>query len=260
MVGSARTLHRREVARNLELNLLKPLREHHWTKLFMVMDLRVHWQGIDLPSLHTSDYDISLKQLNPDEVEWGDGPFAKNLQNHHNKDPRCGYDKFATCLDMVLEYEKKNDIKFDWIVKSRPDLLVLAPLPPVALWPVNKIWVNPYYEYTNDAESLSNLNIDLLPYKIRTSAHPDAEQHFGISDIVAIVPRSLGNVYFYDILRSDLPNEVCGVRRNDCECRIKSALVQGKVQYEFAPIIVRLRRDYELCVRSNRLNRFNTVC
>lgn len=58
----------------------------------------------------------------------------------------------AECLEMMESSEKTNDMRYKWIIRSRPDFLWLAPHPPLSLMSLDMVW-------TPDTESgLGNVN------------------------------------------------------------------------------------------------------
>jgi hypothetical protein len=253
MVGSARTLNYYEVHHLYKTNAIDSLRPHNVT-LFIVTDLLATSHGIETEPLTKQDYVGALKHLNPEYVEWGDGPYSGLIAPDH-----CGYSKYFTCAYLVEEYEKKHRMTFDYVIKTRPDLLVLAPFPPIETWPTEDIWINPYYELSFGLESKVNLDISNLPQEWRDVVHPSDNENFGISDLFGLIPRKFMNVYFRDILRPDLPVDVCGERRTECECKLKASLAASHVRFQVSPVIVKLRRGFAFCSKSG-YNPFNTVC
>jgi hypothetical protein len=105
MVGMARTLWYPEVYTSYIHNI-KYLEDVSKTsiKLFTVLELQTgKVRGTETKIQNQSDYDLPLKSMGAVEVKW-----THNQENTVFKDPICGFDKYAHCLDLVKSYENKH--------------------------------------------------------------------------------------------------------------------------------------------------------
>jgi hypothetical protein len=108
-----------------------------------------------------------LTYLSPRKIEW------IGVDDHLGaKEDRSGYDEF----------------KYDYIVRSRPDLYFAKDLSTSDLLPNDRILINPYYECLYDIPPGYNQkwsqNLTLCDHK-----------KMGISDMFAIMPRALADPY-----------------------------------------------------------------
>jgi hypothetical protein len=247
MTGVPRSLYKEEVYvayRRQALNVLPG-------DLFAVLQLTDKTETIHgsvvITSYRPEKYRSALKYLSPRKIEW------IPVDDHMGaKEDRTGYAKWQRCLELIEEAEKQNGAKYDYIVRSRPDLYFAKDLPTLDLLPNDRILVNPYYECLNDIPSGYNQiwseNETLCNMK-----------DYGISDLFAIIPRALANPYMRVAYIPDLPLGVCGFRASHPECAIKATLYKANITFEFWPFVVKIMRSAQFCHASD-WNRFNSWC
>lgn len=246
MVGAPRTLYREEVYaayRRQALDILPG-------DLFVVLQLMNKTENIHgtLITSHGPDkYITALKYLSPRKVEWIPADDHLGAQ-----EDRSGYGKWQRCLQHIEEAEKQNELKYDYIVRSRPDLYFAKDLPTSDLLPNDRILINPYYECLNDIPPGYNQTWSNIGFLCNAN-------NFAISDLFAIVPRALANPYMCVGYTLNLPLQVCGTSASHPECAIKAALHKANIKYEFWPFVVKIMRSAEFC-RTNDFNRFNSWC
>jgi hypothetical protein len=192
-------------------------------------------------------YTTALKFLSPRKVEWI--PINDRLLAI---DDRSGYAKWQRCLEHIEEAEKKDGIRYDYIVRSRPDLFFAKDLPTPNLLPNDRILINPYYECAQDIPS---------GYNQTWSDHqaPCDNKNYGISDLFAIIPRKLANPYMGIANAPNLPRHVCGHRASHPECAIRAALYKANITFELWPFVVKIMRSADFC-HHNGWNHFNSWC
>ncbi|CAF0964755.1 unnamed protein product [Didymodactylos carnosus] len=142
LTGRPRTLHYDEVFQIYK----KVVLDNVPGDLFAVLEIG---QVDDFPGipLGTNDtvYKRALTTINPKLTKWlnvTDNATALN-------DPG-GYGKWKICMTMIEEEEKMRAMKYEFIVRTRPDLMIIKELPPVEKWPTDRVLVNPYYECLKD--------------------------------------------------------------------------------------------------------------
>ena len=85
---------------------------------------------------------------------------------------------------------------------------------------------------------------------------------YGVNDLFAVLPRQYASAYLSTAAHhwNDSTKLVtCGQRYGHCECNIKVSLATQDVPYEAWPILVKIRRSFQMC-DAGEWNRFNTVC
>ncbi|CAF4276079.1 unnamed protein product, partial [Adineta steineri] len=90
---------------------------------------------------------------------------------------RSGYAKWQRCLEHIEQAERQDGIRYDFIVRTRPDLYFAKAMPSPKKLPRDTILINPYYECLN----------------------------YGISDLFAIIPRALADPYMRVAYIPNLP-------------------------------------------------------
>ncbi|CAF5124151.1 unnamed protein product, partial [Rotaria sp. Silwood1] len=138
--------------------------------------------------------------LSPRKLEWI--PVGEHFGAI---DDRVGYSKWQRCLEHIEKAEEQNGIKYNFIIRSRPDLYFAKALPSPDKLPNDRILINPYYECVHDIPSGYNdswgTNLTFC----------DGKNH-GLSDIFAIVPRALADNYMRIGYATNAPLDVCGIR------------------------------------------------
>ncbi|CAF3925232.1 unnamed protein product [Rotaria sp. Silwood1] len=246
MTGTPRTLYKEEVYTTYKRQALDILRGD----LFVVLEC-----GNDTEFIHGSrieyhskeDYSAALKYLSPRKLEW-----VPPGEHFGAVDDRVGYAKWKRCLEHIEKAEEQNGIKYDFIVRSRPDLYFVKPLPSSDKLPNDRILINPYYECLENIPSGYN-------YTWGTNLTLCDEKNLGLSDLFAIVPRALADYYMGIGYATNAPVGMCGQSRYQAECLIKAVLVKEKVKVEIWPFIVKIMRPARFC-HSQLWNKYNGWC
>eukprot|EP01116_Phalansterium_solitarium_P007092 TRINITY_DN19579_c0_g1_i1.p1 TRINITY_DN19579_c0_g1~~TRINITY_DN19579_c0_g1_i1.p1 ORF type:complete len:356 (+),score=30.32 TRINITY_DN19579_c0_g1_i1:151-1218(+) len=68
------------------------------------------------------------------------------LGGHPNRPRRLAaqYQNVKNCYRLVTEYEKANNMRFDWVIRMRPDVTIAKSLHPWCLWENNRIYASPW--------------------------------------------------------------------------------------------------------------------
>ncbi|CAF1262077.1 unnamed protein product [Adineta ricciae] len=228
MTGTPRTLYKEEVYTAYRHQVLDVLPGdlfvvlEHINKTEMIHGTRVRADN-------AIRYKSALKYLSPRIVEWiSIGDSLGSIET------RSGYAKWKRCFDHIQRTERINGMKYDFIVRTRPDLYFAKALPKPSKLPKDKILINPYYECVNDIPSGYDRkwakNLDLCDLT-----------NYGVSDLFAIVPRALAYPYMCVAYITDLPLAICGERAHQAECAIKATLHKANVTYEFWPFVVKIK-------------------
>jgi len=253
-VGGARTLYLPETYQLYAKQVLHPIQAQH--DIFMVMDLEQGLKGAKTIQMNRTHYDRALAYLKPIRVVWVEDapPFSGEF------DPSDFYYKWSVCAKLFETVELLNGTRYDYVIKTRPDLIVLRELPPMNKWPQDKVWINPYYEYAGDIPEELELTTELFR-TTSTNGYSDPNE-MPISDIFGIVPRKYASIYF-NVVRNDehICRRFCGNREGMLECRLKTSLGLANVSYEIAPVVVKIRRSFQNCESfSNSVGLFNSLC
>lgn len=256
--GAARTFWMPETHMLYKSNVIDRLAgEHH---VFMALSLDINSHGATMETWNVSKYQEAIDYLEPKQVWWrgddlnlvGTPDEIDNLLLPRNE--KCGYDLWGYCALMIDKYEKEHNFTFDIVVKSRPDLVVLRPIPPISELLLDRITVNPYYE------GAGNLPANTTDYseEERRTVFGANNKNYGRSDLFWIAPRKYGNEMLR-VYERPLKSK-CGTRRNDCECKPYSNIVDAGIRMDVFPYIVRIRRSYQFCKETGGWNRFNSIC
>ncbi|CAF1544047.1 unnamed protein product [Adineta ricciae] len=246
ITGAPRTLYREEVYVAYQRQALNKLPGD----LFIVLQMTsktemVH--GTLIKSSPPRSYANALKYLSPRKIEW------ISVNNHLGavKDT-SGYAKWKRCLDHIEEAEKIDGLKYDFIVRSRPDLYIAKDLPSADILPKDRVLINPYYECLQHIPSGYNQRwTDIQP--------PCDKKNYGLSDLFAILPRGLAAPYMRVAYTSNLPKHICGSSAIYQECLIRAVLYKQNITFELWPFVVKIMRSADFC-RHNSWNRFNSWC
>ncbi|CAF1248446.1 unnamed protein product [Adineta steineri] len=176
MTGAPRTLYKEELYVAYRRQALDQLPGD----LFVILDLmdkteNVH--GAIVTNSGPEGYTTALKYLAPRKIEW----ISIN-DRLGAVDDRAGYARWQRCLEHIAQVEKQDGIKYDFIVRTRPDLYIAKDLPTVDLLPKNRILINPYYEFLQDIPPGYN---QTWP----DHQSPCDKNDHGLSDFFAIIPR-----------------------------------------------------------------------
>ncbi|CAF3961275.1 unnamed protein product [Rotaria sp. Silwood1] len=196
MTGTPRTLYKEEVYTTYKRQVLDIL----VGDLFVVLESQkdsefIHGTSIEYHS--QEDYSTALKYLSPRKLEW-----VPPGEHFGAVDDHVGYAKWQRCLEHIEKTEKQNGIKYDFIVRSRPELYFAKALPPPDKLPNDRILMNPYYECLEDIPSGYN-------YSWGTNLTLCDENNHGLSDLFAIIPRALANYYMRIGYATKAPVHIC---------------------------------------------------
>ncbi|CAF3816251.1 unnamed protein product [Rotaria sp. Silwood1] len=246
MTGAPNTLYKEEVYTAYKREVLDIL----VGDLFVVLELQKNTEDShrSMTKYNPQDkYSVAFDYLSPYKIEWI--PSEDHLGAI---DDRLGYSKWKRCLDHIEKAEKNNDMKYKFIVRTRPDLYFAKPLPSPEKLPNDRILINPYYECLYDIPSGYNeswtKNLTLCSLHDR-----------GLSHLFAIVPRDLADRYMRVGYTANLPLQVCGGRAMDPECLIKAMLIKANVTFEMWPFIVKILHSSKSC-QNPSWNQFDSWC
>ncbi|CAE8647647.1 unnamed protein product, partial [Polarella glacialis] len=141
IVGTARTLPKPEVYLSIAKNLVRPLAPRQCTRLFFVLDLSSKADSQKGGSFKYSEevlWQGAWRHL-PPAGYWLDPPLPGPGAHSSFFEPWCLYqcvpmfDKNRLCLGLVTDFEAATGHRFDWVVRSRPDLKWLPQVIPGSL-------------------------------------------------------------------------------------------------------------------------------
>ena len=256
LVGEARTLSHPVVFQNYKAHAVDPLGVA--SELFFVLDTRDKRFDLDgaLPE------SAALRWLAPRKVVFS---------NSHQ------HGKWAVCLALIEDAEALAARTYSFIIKTRPDLVVLADLPPVSLFPAGRVlWTRPYREFWVPRQGAprqaqqaypqvsGNATEDFQRWTLPKDKVREHQQRRIVSDIILVFPRELARSVLGRTMR--LQNvSAFGGAYGDMELYLRVKEQNISVQYK--PFEVRILRDanYKHCHRSSNLSGnpgklFNSLC
>ncbi|CAF1025081.1 unnamed protein product [Adineta steineri] len=246
MTGAPRTLYKEELYVAYRRQALDQLPGDLFV-ILQLMDKTENVHGASITNSGPKGYIAALKYLSPRKVEWI--PINDRLRA---ADDHAGYAKWQRCLEHIEQAEKQDGIKYDFIVRTRPDLYFAKDLPTADLLPKNRILISPYYECLQDIPSGYNQTWPDLQA-------PCDKNNQGLSDLFAIMPRTLADPYMRVAYIQNLPKHVCGSQSHYAECRIRATLYKANMTYEIWPFIIKIMRPLQFC-HARHWNRFNSWC
>ena len=251
LVGQARTLSHPVVFQNYKAHAVDPLGVA--SELFFVLDTRD--KRFDLDGDQPSA--AALRWLVPRKVVFS------NLHQHG---------KWAVCLALIEDAEALAARTYSFIIKTRPDLVVLADLPPVSLFPAGRVlWARPYREFWAPRQAQQaypqvsgNATEDFQRWTLPKDKVREHQRRMVFSDIILVFPRELARSVLGGPMR--LQNvSAFGGAYGDMELYLRVKEQNISVQYK--PFEVRILRDanYKHCHRSSNLSGnpgklFNSLC
>ena len=191
LVGQARTLSHPVVFQNYKAHAVDPLGVA--SELFFVLDTRD--KRFDLDGAQPTA--AALRWLAPRNVVFS------NLDQHG---------KWAVCLGLIEDAEARAARTYSFIIKTRRDLVVLADLPPVSLFPAGRVlWAQPYREFWaprqaqqaypqvsgNATEDFQQWTLRLPKDKVR-----EHQRRRIVSDLILVFPRELARSVLGGPMRS----------------------------------------------------------
>ena len=122
--------------------------------------------------------------------------------------------RWGRCYGLALEHEQRTGVRFDWFVRTRPDLLFLADIPPLHSYSPHAVSLrasavhgSPNLTDTAAVHNMTSLHTPLTRGCYKNPHHCAREQLpqpcLVADDQFAMVPRHLGRAYFlHEPLRS----------------------------------------------------------
>ena len=238
LVGQARTLSHPVVFQNYKAHAVDPLGVA--SELFFVLDTRDKRFDLDgaLPE------SAALRWLAPRKVVFS---------NSHQ------HGKWAVCLALIEDAEALAARTYSFIIKTRPDLVVLADLPPVSLFPAGRVlWARPYREFWAPPQAQQaypqvsgNATEDFQRWTLPKDKVREHQRRI-VSDIISVFPRELARSVLGGPMR--LQNvSAFGGAYGDMEFYLR--VKEQNISVQFKPFEVRILRDanYPFCRRSRKL-------
>ena len=170
--------------------------------------------------------------------------------------------KWAVCLALIEDAEALAARTYSFIIKTRPDLVVLADLPPVSLFPAGRVlWARPYREFWAPRQAppqvSGNAMEDFQRWTLRKDKVRKHQQIKSVSDLILVFPRELA--------RSVLGSPTATNKSGDKE--LYRRVTAQHIRVQFKPFEVRILRDanYTYCQENSNINRklgkfFNSLC
>ena len=163
-----------QVYENYVSNAIFPLNAN--SDVFLVLDV--------LDDLRHAGYAAALRVLRP--VDW-----IRSSKDQHGK--------WVDCYRLMTKHENRSGIAYDYVIKSRPDVLILRRFPPVELFPTNAVWARPRLEVDPDhGQSLVTGSLDdYYSWK----APSNLSRRAPTIDILLIFPRHLASTIMKGVTR-----------------------------------------------------------
>lgn len=244
LVGEARSLSHPVVFQNYKAHAVDPLGVA--SDLFFVLDTRDKRFDLDGDQPTAA----ALRWLVPRKVVFS------NLGQHG---------KWAVCLALIEDAEALAARTYSFIIKTRPDLVVLADLPPVSLFPAGRVlWARPYREFWAPPQAQQaypqvsgNATEDFQRWTLPKDKVREHQQRRIVSDLILVFPRELA--------RSVLGSPTATNKSGDKE--LYRRVTAQHIRVQFKPFEVRILRDanYTHCQENSNINRklgkfFNSLC
>ena len=259
LVGEARTLSHPVVFQNYKAHAVDPLGVA--SELFFVLDTRDKRFDLDgaLPE------SAALRWLAPRKVVFS---------NSHQ------HGKWAVCLALIEDAEALAARTYSFIIKTRPDLVVLADLPPVSLFPAGRVlWARPYREFWAPRQAQQaypqvsgNATEDFQRWTLPKDKVREHQQRRIVSDIILVFPRELARSVLGRTMRTPAMKQRGRTMRTPAmkqtpDMELYQSLTAQHIRVQFKPFEVRILRDanYKHCHRSSNLSGnpgklFNSLC
>ena len=229
LVGEARTLSHPVVFQNYKAHAVDPLGVA--SELFFVLDTRD--KRFDLDGDQPSA--AALRWLVPRKVVFS------NLHQHG---------KWAVCLALIEDAEALAARTYSFIIKTRPDLVVLADLPPVSLFPRGRVlWARPYREFWARAQQAypqvsGNATEDFQRWTLPKDKVRKHQQIKSVSDLILVFPRELARSVLGGPMRLRAGTQngsvlVGAYGDRELYLRVK----EQHISVQFKPFEVRILRD-----------------
>lgn len=201
IAGHARTFHLQSVHQSIIDNFVKPIRmSASSVDVFFHVGMRDVSRPQYAPSANNSDgaNNAAMNLFDPVVVSRSFGRGA--ALNRTGVAPCPAGTSYASniyyrallraheCMNLVRGFEKKHDFRYDWIVKTRPDIVFGDPVPSLKLLPSDRVFINEH-DPRGSMNAFPTMR-EKFPEKARTLLKDP------FSDHIAIVPRELADVYF----------------------------------------------------------------
>lgn len=238
LAGAARTLDSPLMYQNYVAHAIRPVEARH--DLFFALE-----EGANADN----KYDSAFRALQPRAVA-----YVKNGYQ---------YDKWKACALMIEGAEVADQHEYDFVIKVRPDLVVLTDFPPVSSFPSQSVWLRPYFEQVKDVPH--NFEDGTLTWYKWFLGEQDRDPTAGYGDLIIVMPRSIASevlrVWDYREENFYTSSEVkqCGNRQ---ECVVKVRMRTLDIPIEFRSFQVRILRQHgeEACNLEAADKKYNSMC
>lgn len=263
IVGHARSFHLPSVHISIIRNLLRPLAVNA-TSLDVFFHIGLHDVAKDATktaALKESETRKAATVMRPVILSiYNDSSFNLNREAHADCPPDLNpasaeYPpsllRASQCMALVKSYEERNNIRYDWIVKTRPDVAIGDPVAPIAQLQQDRAYIN---EHIPGASTPAFSTIrELYPQNAAKILHKPFADH------IAMVPRKLADTFFSAHLAAgECLNRLQKSRLVNAEAVMGMWLIKHALRYETMPwfwILVRDREGPE-CARLRWVGRF----
>lgn len=238
LAGAARTLDSPLMYQNYVAHVIGPVEARH--DLFFALE-----EGANADN----KYNVAFQALRPRAVA-----YVKNGYQ---------YDKWKACALMIEGAEKADQHEYDFVIKARPDLVVLTDFPPVSSFPSQSVWLRPYFEQVTD-----------VPHDFEDGTYTwykwfleeqNRDPTAGYGDLIIVMPRSIASevLRVWDFREANFKTssavQECGNRQ---ECVIKVRMRDLAVPIEFRSFQVRILRQHgeDECNLEAPDKKYNSIC
>lgn len=263
IVGHARSFHLPSVHISIIRNLLKPLAANA-TSLDVFFHIGLHDIAKDATqtaSLKESETRNVATVMKPVVLSmYNDSNFALSRKahadcpqgrHHASVEYPPSLLRASQCMALVKRHEGTNSIRYDWIVKTRPDVAIGDPVSPISELQQDRAYIN---EHIPGASTPAFTTIrELYPQNAAKFLNKPLADH------IAMVPRKLADTFFSAHLGAgECLSKLQKSRLVNAEAVMGMWLIKHALPYETMPwfwILVRDRQGPE-CLRLRWVGRF----
>lgn len=248
IVGHARSFYRPSVHNSIARNLLQPIAGNSTTlEVFFHIGLRDIAKVSNATALTSrSETREAAEAMKPVVLSLYDDPILQLNMTQHNscsggmEHARRVYPpallRASQCMALVRDFETKNNFRYDWIVKTRPDIAIGDPVTPLSKLRPDRIYINEHIPGTSTPAFQT----------IRELYPRNAAKLLGkpFADHIAMVPREYADVFFSSHLAAgECLTQIQKSRLVNAETIMGMWLIQNGVRYETMPWFWILVRD-----------------
>jgi hypothetical protein len=248
IVGHARSFHQPTVHESIARNLIDPIRRGA-----SAVDVFFHVAMADVPRANTraavpaeQETNGAIEGMHPVVVSRYSGAgramnFSGVAACPAGRSYACDFYhpallRASECMEKIELYEREHGVRYEWIVKTRPDVAFGDPVALMSALPTDRVLMN---------EHIPGASTPAFP-TIR-EMYPTAAAdllHKPFADHVAIVPRHMAGVFFSSHLASfECMTPVQRGRLVNAEALMGLWLIRHSVRYDTAPWFWMLVRD-----------------